>query len=75
MPKPVGMATNLVSAALGRLWGLPAKRNRVRVARAVEVPMRDGVTLLTDHYIPVTAERVPTILVRCPYGRGFPTTC
>ncbi|SMD26910.1 CocE/NonD family hydrolase [Kibdelosporangium aridum] len=72
MPKPVGMATNLVSAALGRLWGLPAKRNRVRVARAVEVPMRDGVTLLTDHYIPVTAERVPTILVRCPYGRGFP---
>ncbi|WP_037267870.1 CocE/NonD family hydrolase [Kibdelosporangium aridum] len=72
MPKPVGLATNLVSTALGRLWGLPAKRNRVRVARAVEIPMRDGVNLLADHYIPVTAERVPTVLVRCPYGRGFP---
>jgi putative CocE/NonD family hydrolase len=70
--KPVGLVGNLVSAAIGRQWRMPPRRNRVRVARAVEVPMRDGVTLLADHYIPVTAERVPTILVRCPYGRGFP---
>ncbi|GAA3436910.1 CocE/NonD family hydrolase [Kutzneria kofuensis] len=69
--RSVGMGANLVSAALGRRWRMPARRNRVRVARAVEVPMRDGVTLLADHYVPVTAERVPTILVRCPYGRGF----
>jgi uncharacterized protein len=63
---------NLAGAATGRLWKLPPRRNRVRVDRAVQVPMRDGVTLLADHYVPVTDERVPTILVRCPYGRGFP---
>ncbi|GAB3878629.1 hypothetical protein GCM10029964_029560 [Kibdelosporangium lantanae] len=70
--KPVGAARDLAGAALGRMFGLPPRRNRVRVDRAVEVPMRDGVTLLADHYVPVTTERVPTILVRCPYGRGFP---
>jgi putative CocE/NonD family hydrolase len=70
--KPLGITASLAGAALGKRWGLPPRRNRVRVARAVEVPMRDGVTLLADHYIPVTDERVPTILVRCPYGRGIP---
>jgi len=34
--------------------------------------MRDGVSLITDHYIPVVDRSAPTILVRCPYGRGFP---
>ncbi|WP_328847688.1 CocE/NonD family hydrolase [Streptomyces sp. NBC_00258] len=34
--------------------------------------MRDGMHLLADHYIPVASEPAPTILVRCPYGRGFP---
>jgi putative CocE/NonD family hydrolase len=63
---------SVASAVLGRVWGLPPRRNRVRVDRAVEVPMRDGVRLLADHYAPVTAECAPTILVRCPYGRGAP---
>ncbi|WP_432947506.1 CocE/NonD family hydrolase [Kribbella sp. CA-253562] len=63
---------NVMGAALGRWWRLPARRNRVRVERAVEVPMRDGVTLLADHYLPVVDEPAPTLLVRCPYGRGFP---
>ncbi|HEU4361921.1 MAG TPA: CocE/NonD family hydrolase [Mycobacterium sp.] len=40
------------------------------VARA-GVPMRDGVVLLADHYAPVSAAR-GTLLVRGPYGRGFP---
>jgi putative CocE/NonD family hydrolase len=70
--KPLGVVANLAGSMVGRRWRMPARRNRVRVARAVEVPMRDGVILLADHYIPVTAERLPTILVRCPYGRGFP---
>jgi putative CocE/NonD family hydrolase len=61
-----------MGAVTGRQWRLPPRRNRVRVERKVEVPMRDGVTLLADHYIPATTEPVPTILVRCPYGRGFP---
>ena len=34
--------------------------------------MADGVTLLADHYWPLTGRPAPTVLVRCPYGRGFP---
>ncbi|BBX03167.1 hydrolase [Mycolicibacterium moriokaense] len=34
--------------------------------------MRDGVELLADHYAPTTATPAGTLLVRCPYGRGFP---
>ena len=29
-------------------------------------------TLVTDHYRPVLDEPCPTLLVRCPYRRGFP---
>ncbi|GJF06202.1 CocE/NonD family hydrolase [Pseudonocardia sp. D17] len=70
--RPLGTLQKLVGAAAGRRWRLPRRRNRVRVERAVEVPMRDGVTLLADHYIPDTDAPAPTILVRCPYGRGLP---
>ncbi|MEJ3658499.1 CocE/NonD family hydrolase [Actinomycetes bacterium KLBMP 9759] len=70
--KPLGTVQALMGAAAGRRWRLPARRNRVRVERKVDVRMRDGVSLLADHYIPVTTEPIPTILVRCPYGRGFP---
>jgi putative CocE/NonD family hydrolase len=70
--KPLGAVQGLVGAAARRLWRLPARRNRVRVKRKVAVRMRDGMTLLADHYAPVTTEPMPTILVRCPYGRGFP---
>jgi uncharacterized protein len=50
---------------------LPAPACGVRLERAVGVPMPDGVTLLTDHYWPLTGEPAPTVLVRSPYGRGF----
>src|SRR5690625_4587795 len=33
--------------------------------------MRDGVELVADHYAP-RRDPVGTLLVRCPYGRGFP---
>ncbi|MDT5110612.1 MAG: uncharacterized protein QOE20_2502, partial [Mycobacterium sp.] len=47
------------------------------VRRGVRIPMRDGVELLATHYIPETrapdtASPAGTLLVRCPYGRGFP---
>lgn len=66
---------------------LPEPVCQVAVERAIKVPAADGVTLLTDHYRPVQGERrgpvqgewragdgkpPPTLLVRCPYGRGFP---
>jgi uncharacterized protein len=44
----------------------------VAVEQRVAVPAGDGVPLLTDHYIPLTDEPCPTLLVRTPYGRGFP---
>jgi hypothetical protein len=51
---------------------LPPPVCAVAVERGIEVPAADGVPLLTDHYRPVLDEQCPTLLVRCPYGRGFP---
>ena len=34
--------------------------------------MRDGVDLVADHYSPRTPTPAGTLLVRAPYGRGFP---
>ena len=44
----------------------------VAVQPRIAVPAGDGVTLLTDHYIPLTDGPAPTLLIRSPYGRGFP---
>jgi len=52
--------------------GLPRPACPVAVEHAIEVPAADGVILLTDHYMPLTSAPAPTLLVRTPYGRGFP---
>ena len=52
--------------------GLPPPVCRVRVAPGIEVPAADGVPLRTDHYIPQLTGPRPAVLVRTPYGRGFP---
>ncbi|ORA84186.1 CocE/NonD family hydrolase [Mycobacterium malmoense] len=57
--------------ALGRLLGLPRPTTDYTVDR-VGVPMRDGVRLVADHYAPIGPNPVGTVLVRGPYGRGFP---
>jgi uncharacterized protein len=57
--------------ALGRLLGLPPATTDYTVNH-VEVPMRDGIHLVADHYAPATPTPVGTVLVRGPYGRGFP---
>ena len=38
----------------------------------LRVPMRDGVDLIADHYKPATTNPAGTLLVRGPYGRGWP---
>lgn len=43
----------------------------ILVERDVEVPMRDGVILRADIYRPSAAERLPVLLERTPYGKGF----
>jgi hypothetical protein len=49
---------------------LPGPTSRYTVKR-VSIPMRDGVELIADHYVPA-GEPVGTLLLRGPYGRGFP---
>jgi putative CocE/NonD family hydrolase len=58
--------------ALGRMLRLPAPTTGYTVS-SVKVPMRDGVELVADHYEP-TGDTGPvgTLLLRGPYGRGFP---
>jgi putative CocE/NonD family hydrolase len=52
---------------------LPGTRHGYRVERNIPVPARDGAVLVTDHYAPVTGRPKGTVLVRTPYGRGFPS--
>lgn len=56
------------------LRGLPGPRFGVSCEAGLPVPMADGIDLLADHYFPDPAEPrdFPTLLVRSPYGRGFP---
>jgi putative CocE/NonD family hydrolase len=60
----------IASRVLARLLELPpADTYDVVVQRDLEVPMADGVKLLADHYAPRGAGKLPTLLVRSPYGR------
>jgi uncharacterized protein len=69
-PSPPRRPTDLVTAAISRGLRLGPRRYAITIDRAVPVPMRDGTILLADHYAPVAAEPRPTVLMRCPYGRG-----
>lgn len=49
--------------------------SEVLVRPSVRVPMRDGVGLATDLYLPaqdgrVVTDAVPALLMRTPYGKG-----
>ncbi|MEU2914794.1 CocE/NonD family hydrolase [Streptomyces massasporeus] len=57
---------------MARLLALPGARYDYRVERNLPAPARDGAILVTDHYAPVTDQPRGTVLVRTPYGRGFP---
>jgi putative CocE/NonD family hydrolase len=67
------MTRRLGGRALGRVLRLPTETTGYTVSR-VQIPMRDGVELVADHYAPSTGASGPadTLLVRGPYGRGFP---
>ena len=52
--------------------GLPAPACAVALERGIRIPMPDGTHQIADRYIPQTREPRPTLLVRTPYGRGFP---
>lgn len=60
--------------------GLPEPRFAVACERGLRIPTADGVELLADRYFPdverspgtAASQTFPTLLVRSPYGRGFP---
>jgi putative CocE/NonD family hydrolase len=61
----------LTARALGRILKLPEPLTRnVKVDRAVQIPMPDGVTLLADHWYPAESPTgLPLLVTRTPYGR------
>lgn len=68
-PRPTGprLTDVVINRALRRL---PPPTTGYTVRRE-HIPMRDGVQLRADHYQPA-GDVAGTLLVRCPYGRGFP---
>jgi putative CocE/NonD family hydrolase len=48
--------------------------NGVRLERSVPCRMRDGTTLISDHYYPAGSVPAPTLLMRQPYGREIAST-
>ena len=67
----------LIHGALAFLAGCatrPTPPSTVVVDSAVPVPMRDSVILMATVWRPSSAERVPVLVVRTPYGRGADAT-
>lgn len=52
--------------------GLPTPACAVALDRGIRIPMPDGTHQIADRYLPQTGGHCPTLLVRTPYGRGFP---
>jgi uncharacterized protein len=72
-PSPVrSRIRQYAGRAVSTLLKLPPHTTEYTVHRGLRVPMRDGVHLIADHYEPTTTEPAGTLLVRCPYGRGWP---
>src|SRR5260221_10959040 len=64
---------SFTSRLVSRLMHLPpAQSHDIAMTRDIPIPMPDGVVLLADHYAPRGGSKLPTLLVRSPYGRkGF----
>ncbi|MCB0059547.1 MAG: hypothetical protein KDE45_21060, partial [Caldilineaceae bacterium] len=67
------LSQTAMRAALTQMLDLPTGPLQVTVTRGLRVPMRDGIALIADHWIPVGVEIGPAVLVRTPYGRGGPS--
>lgn len=64
---------SFVSRFVARLLDLPpADTHDLVIERDLQVVTPDGVVLLADRYHPRGGSRLPTILVRSPYGRTGP---
>ncbi len=56
---------------------LPPRTTAIRIELDLKIEMDDGVVLLADHYLPTNSagEKLPTVLMRTPYGRGGRGEC
>ncbi len=72
-PSPVrSRIRRYTGRAVSSLLKLPPHTTDYAVHRGLRTPMRAGVELITDHYEPTTTNPAGTLLVRGPYGRGWP---
>ncbi|MCJ7562417.1 MAG: hypothetical protein MUO84_05350, partial [Thermoplasmata archaeon] len=71
-------ATRSLSSKLYKHFGMPFQsmpvsdsppRLPVRVLKDIMIPMRDGVRLCSDIYLPKQCGKYPAILTRLPYGK------
>jgi uncharacterized protein len=69
---PPGRVTRAADRVLDRVLGLGPARCGYTVEAGVTTPMSDGTALVADHYRPAGPASNGTLLVRTPYGRGFP---
>lgn len=70
LTRPKGDPMTLISRLTG--WALklpPAETRDIVVEQDLKVPMPDGAVLLADRYFPRGSEKLPTVLIRTPYGR------
>jgi putative CocE/NonD family hydrolase len=66
------MVRRVSDRVLARILRLPPATNGYRVSHGVQIPMRDGTRLVADRFIPNAPTDAPTVLIRSPYGRGYP---
>ena len=59
-----------VAMIVGLIAAVPAIAQDITVERDVMIPMRDGVRLAADIYIPAGDGPFPTVLSRTPYGKS-----
>jgi len=67
MKNTTSLSAAVLAATVALLAGLSV--GEVATAETVMVPMRDGVKLATDVYLPDGDGQRPTILIRTPYGK------
>src|SRR5262245_66307482 len=83
-PRPTGRAIHRVAAAtilagvvaataIGAA-GVPAPDPSGVSCRVEWAPMRDGVKLATEVYLPASPGKYPVVLTRSPYNRGMLAT-
>ena len=57
---------NLRTASAGMPAPLPLEK--IKIIRHQSIPMRDGIKLYGDVYLPDVAGKFPTLVTRTPYG-------